>query len=1330
LTEKIGLQAVLETSDFDAGVRSYNAGLDSLVSSSEDASTAAVKQLTSYTDLAQTLSNTGPQQMAATATERLKSSFADGSLSAEQYASAMTQVQDEFGLVSSQGKSAASSLITAEKAFAAGEISAEEYAAELKKVAGEEEKASKSAVELAASMEIVEQAYAQVKEIIGSAMELAELGAQSERVEERFRAFASTIGDADEILLAFQEGAGGTVDKMTAMTSASRLMQMGLVSNADEMGTVVEMATRLGDQTQSAGDRVADFAALLANQSIPRLDNFGISSGKVRDRVEELTTGVNAVSREVAFSQAVFEEGANSLNVLGERADDSAASLERAEAKTKDLQVEVGQKLAPFAAKAADALISMNDGTIALATGLTGALGILVKFSGGLPKLIEHLGTSGIKAGGLGIAIVGLVIAVEFATDKFNKMNAAQEESKAAAADLGNQVSELVAGGMSLADATAVVTQQIQGSTDAWNDANAVQKGAIALLGQGSEFTDAMATATGSLKQAVFDGSSSFAEYSAVIATHNATVTDSKAKITAMTEAQFNNSKRAGEQEAHYEMLAEKAAEYGIVLDDDATALERVAAAMGDTTSATEDLAVATDDLELSARDQLLALEELTGAEKVSAETKQEMLAAAEKSAEAQAHSIAMTEKAAAMTEKAARAQERSETTALAAAAAMEEKRKKDIALAQEEVALAQSVMGASDAMIAQSFISGLDPEAMGLTAYREAVEGIQLTFGLATPESIALAGGITDGIAAANAGELAYKDLDEFILKLREDAADGVVNFDSLSREFASSSASAESLAGRIDDTGDAIDGMVSQTEDLIEVEEGLETQTKQAVDQSRDFGRLVANVGNETELWTDALTGTTKAIDDTQATTAEWASAMQGLDSRLVDTGEDALSVTEKVGALNTTFGRSDDAALEAAGGLDVVDESAGSAALALEGLEGAMDNTAAAATSKGAAIGANLAAGLLPAIHDLVDEFNRMLDEGISGNLPSSEPKNPDSPLRGLGKRGAAIMTNIAQGMTGAAPVVAQAATDAGSAIGEALSNAILAEAAGNEELNALEGLFSAAGVLGGLGGTAAGMLQKGTIRPLEEELRGAENEIDRIRGVMAGVEKERQELMQERASGVSAERELAINERLLQLEKNRRHLHQMWVDTDEDRVEAARKLAEQEERILRLQEAQERLKFLEQQAKLLDLIAEKGLDAEAILGGLELGVDASVEDIIDAMSRAMEAIIAQANEELGIASPSKVFEKIGEETMAGMAMGIKNLMDLPVAQSALATQAMVSAPAMIAGARSTNVDQSRSMGDVNINNPSLPDQAAQDQLLSTIRREIASSLRGVR
>jgi len=175
--------------------------------------------------------------------------------------------------------------------------------------------------------------------------ELFKLGTQSEATALRFERFAGGADRAEMFLQAFQNATDGTVSRMASMQGASKLLQMGLVETSDEMGTVAAITTKLGDQTMSAGDRIGDFAALLANQSIPRLDNFGISSGRVRARIEELQASIEGLSREEAFKIAVIEEGNKALQILGDTTDTAAVKMDKLKAATEDAKEGLGPLL-------------------------------------------------------------------------------------------------------------------------------------------------------------------------------------------------------------------------------------------------------------------------------------------------------------------------------------------------------------------------------------------------------------------------------------------------------------------------------------------------------------------------------------------------------------------------------------------------------------------------------------------------------------------------------------------------------------------------------------------------------------------------------------------------------------------------------------------------------------------------------------------------------------------------------------------------------------------------------------------------------------------------
>ena len=229
-------------------------------------------------------------------------------------------------------------------------------------------------------------ALAQIPKI---AKELFDLGVQSEAVAHRFGQFSGSAEASAEFLLAFQSATDGTIPKLDAMASAAKMLQMGLVSNADEMETMASIATKLGDQTMGAGDRLADFSALLANKSIPRLDNFGISSSKVRARVEELTKAGKDVDE--AFKLAVLEQGSLSLATLGDTSELAATKISKVSAAWADVKVELGESVV--------GMVTANVETDNFASTLR-LLPEAIKMSGGnVNQLAGNLVRLGVEAG-------------------------------------------------------------------------------------------------------------------------------------------------------------------------------------------------------------------------------------------------------------------------------------------------------------------------------------------------------------------------------------------------------------------------------------------------------------------------------------------------------------------------------------------------------------------------------------------------------------------------------------------------------------------------------------------------------------------------------------------------------------------------------------------------------------------------------------------------------------------------------------------------------------------------------------------------------------------
>lgn len=199
------------------------------------------------------------------------------------------------------------------------------------------------------------------------AVELAKMGAQAQRAETAFENLSGGTEEASENLQAMQEATRGAMSEMDMMAAANKLMSMGLADSAEELGNVSEMAVTLGSAFgKDAGTSIEEFSLMLANMSIPRLDTFGMSGAKARQRILELQAAMPGLSRETAFMQATMEQGAVAMERLGGRVEDNALAFERLAAWTEDAKIEAGKFFADVGGAAADTLFMIADGIKAI----------------------------------------------------------------------------------------------------------------------------------------------------------------------------------------------------------------------------------------------------------------------------------------------------------------------------------------------------------------------------------------------------------------------------------------------------------------------------------------------------------------------------------------------------------------------------------------------------------------------------------------------------------------------------------------------------------------------------------------------------------------------------------------------------------------------------------------------------------------------------------------------------------------------------------------------------------------------------------------------------
>lgn len=196
-------------------------------------------------------------------------------------------------------------------------------------------------------------------QILEKAGQLNELGQAANNAERTFTELSGGQAAATASLNGLRAATGGLVDDMVLMGGANRLLLMNLAQTNEEAASLTQIATTLGRAMgNDAGQSVADFASLLANQSIPRLDNFGISSDAVREKIEKLKAA--GMGAQEAFSMAVMEEGRKALDKLGSSADTAeSGGLTRLQTRIQNITQDMGQWVNEGINKAAGGLESL-----------------------------------------------------------------------------------------------------------------------------------------------------------------------------------------------------------------------------------------------------------------------------------------------------------------------------------------------------------------------------------------------------------------------------------------------------------------------------------------------------------------------------------------------------------------------------------------------------------------------------------------------------------------------------------------------------------------------------------------------------------------------------------------------------------------------------------------------------------------------------------------------------------------------------------------------------------------------------------------------------------
>lgn len=183
------------------------------------------------------------------------------------------------------------------------------------------------------------------QQIASFGVELYNIGAQANAIERVFNAMVGA-DQAAEVMERLRDATMGVVSDTELQTGANLLLRMGIAESPDELERIIGMIIRLKKPTEDAGSAIENFSLMMANQSVLRLDSFGLSSGRVRARILELLRTGQALNREEAFKMAVFEEGAKSMERLGSATTVASSSIARLGVTLTNIKDDFGQRLA------------------------------------------------------------------------------------------------------------------------------------------------------------------------------------------------------------------------------------------------------------------------------------------------------------------------------------------------------------------------------------------------------------------------------------------------------------------------------------------------------------------------------------------------------------------------------------------------------------------------------------------------------------------------------------------------------------------------------------------------------------------------------------------------------------------------------------------------------------------------------------------------------------------------------------------------------------------------------------------------------------------------
>jgi len=251
--------------------------------------------------------------------------------------------------------------------------------------------------------------------------ELAQVGAQAQQLRTNFERLSGE--SAAQGLAKLRQETQGLISDDELLSAANKFLVMGLAKSTEEAGKLAKMAAMLGGDMQG-------FALMLANQSIPRLDNYGISAGRVRQRIEELQKAQPGLARETAFMQAVMEEGERAMQRLGDQSQTTMGQMRQVGAAFANLKADIAMMVSEAVAPAIPAIKEMVGelGQLAASEQARSAIQeigqAIVQVVSAVGDAVKWFANLSPQARNLGLAIAGVGVAIPALTAAFAALNA------------------------------------------------------------------------------------------------------------------------------------------------------------------------------------------------------------------------------------------------------------------------------------------------------------------------------------------------------------------------------------------------------------------------------------------------------------------------------------------------------------------------------------------------------------------------------------------------------------------------------------------------------------------------------------------------------------------------------------------------------------------------------------------------------------------------------------------------------------------------------------------------------------------------------------------